>query len=191
MRYRTLYWRNVAREAGEAPAGRVVVDQTPLNTIHLPLIARLFPGAIIVFALRDPRDVVLSCFRRLFALNRYVYEFLSLSRTAQFYDATMQIAELAREKLPLNFHHLRNEDLVADFETRTRALCAAIGLDWDPAMAGFAGDSRARAVATPSATQIARGISAEGIGKWRHYEKEMAKVLPPLQPWVRRFGYKP
>ena len=186
--YRALYWQHVREQGGEI-AGRIVVDQTPLNTLHLALIARLFPGAPIVFAIRDPRDVVLSCFRRLFAVNPYTFEFLSLDRTARFYDATMRHVLLAREKLPLRFHDLRNEDLVADFDGQMHALCAFLEVDFDPAMARFAERSKSRGVATPSATQIARGLSSEGIGQWRRYATQLEAVLPLLAPWVHHFGY--
>ncbi|HYS46175.1 MAG TPA: sulfotransferase [Rhizomicrobium sp.] len=186
--YRALYWRHVREQGGEID-GKIVVDQTPLNTLHLALIARLFPGAPIVFALRDPRDVVLSCFRRLFVVNPYTVEFLSLDRTARFYDATMRHALLAREKLPLRFHDLRNEDLVADFDGRIRALCDFLEVPFDPAMARFAERSKSRGVATPSATQVARGLSSDGIGQWRRYEVQLGAVLPLLAPWVRHFGY--
>jgi hypothetical protein len=46
----------------------------PLNAVFLPLIAKLFPRAKIIFALRDPRDVVLSCFRRRFAMNAGMFD---------------------------------------------------------------------------------------------------------------------
>lgn len=186
--YRALYWRH-AREQGGEIAGRILVDQTPLNSLHLALIARLFPGAPVVFAIRDPRDVVLSCFRRLFAVNPYTFEFLSLDRAARFYDATMRHVLLAREKLPLRFHDIRNEDLVADFDGRMRALCTFLEVDFDPAMARFAERSKSRGVATPSATQIARGLSSEGIGQWRRYATQMETVLPLLAQWVQHFGY--
>ncbi len=184
--FRDLFWQRVREEGGD---GRIVVDQTPLNTLHLALIARLFPNAAIVFALRDPRDVVLSCFRRLFVSNPYTWEFLSLERTAKFYGATMACTELARAKLPLRFHDLRNESLVADFEGEMARLCAFLGVDYDPAMAGFAQRSKSQGVATPSATQIARGLSSDGIGQWRRYQTALAPVLPVLAPWVARFGY--
>jgi hypothetical protein len=40
---------------------------------------------------RDPRDVVLSCFRRRFGVNSATYEFLDLRRTAANYAATMKL----------------------------------------------------------------------------------------------------
>src|SRR5206468_3221135 len=96
--------------------GDVIIDKAPFNTLHLPLIARLFPEAKIVLAARDPRDVAFACFRRHFALTAYTYEFLSLETTASFYEATMRLAELYRARLPLSVLEARNEDVVADPE---------------------------------------------------------------------------
>jgi hypothetical protein len=185
-RHRALYFAAIARE-GASVEGRVVVDQTPLHSLHLPLIARLFPESRIVFARRDPRDVVLSCFRRLFALNPYVYDFLTLDGTARFYDAAMTLAAAARAKLPLATFDIGNEPLVADFDGETRRLCAFLGLAYEDAMRDFARGTRASA--TPSAMQLARGLSSEGIGHWRNYAAELAPVTAILKPWVERFGY--
>ena len=61
--FRQKYW-NVLRGFGISFEDRILVDKQPFNSVRLPLIAKLFPEARIVFCLRDPRDVVLSCFRR-------------------------------------------------------------------------------------------------------------------------------
>ena len=186
--HRARFWQN-AQTLGISVRNKVLVEQTPLNTLHLPVIAKLFPEAKIVFALRDPRDVVLSCFRRLFVLNDYVYEFLTLEGTAKFYDATMKLAQLYRDRLPLALIDVRNEDLVADFEGQTRELCEFIGLPFEDTMRDFANSAGKRHIATPSALQVSRGISPEGIGHWRNYRDQLDPVLPLLVPWVERFGY--
>ena len=76
--FRQAYWKRV-REFGVDPTGKVFVDKHPLSTMRLPLISKLFPNAKIIFAVRDPRDVVLSCFRRSFNMNASMYEFNSAS----------------------------------------------------------------------------------------------------------------
>ena len=81
--YRNDYWRAAAQRVGNDLADKVLVDKLPLHVIALPLISRLFPQARIIFAIRDPRDVVLSCFRRRFQVNSAMYEFLSLERAAE------------------------------------------------------------------------------------------------------------
>lgn len=187
-RHRARFWQNV-QTLGVSVRDKLLIEQTPLNTLHLPVIAKLFPEAKIVFAMRDPRDVVLSCFRRLFVLNDYVYEFLTLQGSARFYDETMQLSQLFRERLPLPLIEIRNEDLVADFEGQVRALCGFLGLEWEESMRNFASSASKRHIATPSALQVTRGLSSEGIGHWQHYRKELDAVLPVLSRWVQKFGY--
>ncbi|HWA92567.1 MAG TPA: sulfotransferase [Rhizomicrobium sp.] len=187
-RQRALYWNRV-RSYGTAPEGKVVVDKTPINTIYLPLIARLFPDARIVFALRDPRDVVLSCFRRRFRTNALTSEFTTVKRTAQFYDAVMRLGETYRTKLGLAYFHIHHEALVDSFEFQLRKLCDFLGLDWSDAFWGFADRSRRSGVNTPSSVQLVRGLNNEGIGQWRPYRPQLEAVLPLLDPWVTRFGY--
>jgi Tfp pilus assembly protein PilF len=188
--WRGLYWRRV-EETGIHAQGKTLIDKAPINTLHLPVIARLFPQARIVFALRDPRDVVFSCFRRMFALNMFLYELLSLPGAAAFYDATMALAQIYRARLPLSVLELRNEDLIADFDTQARRLCAFAGLAWNDTMTDFARRKDRRAIANPGAVQIARGLSGESQAQWRRYAAAMEPVLPLLAPWVRRFGYAP
>ena len=185
-RFRELYWQRL-RAAEIDSVGKTIIDKQPLNTVKLPLIAKLFPNAKIVFTLRDPRDVVLSCFRRRFQMNIDMFEFLTLEGTAAYYDAVMQLGELYRARLPLNLTVSRHEDLIADFDTQMRAIAAFIGISWDERMRGFA--DRAASVATPSAPQLMAGLNSEGAGQWRRYAAQMAPVLPMLAKWVDKFGY--
>ena len=98
--YRKAYWDRV-RSNWRAPSCGVFVDKMPLNTIWLCLIGKLFPDAKVLFAVRDPRDVVLSCFRRRFGMTAETYELLSLENAARYYDKVMRLADLYRDKLTL------------------------------------------------------------------------------------------
>ena len=187
-RLRAAYWQRVA-EAGADPAGRVFVDKHPLNTLKLPLIARLFPDALILVARRDPRDVVLSCFRRRFRMSAPMFQFVALDTSARFYDAMMRLAASLEQRLGLRQHVVVHEALVGNFDAEVQAVCAAIGIDWTPAMRDFADRIRDRSIATPSGAQLAGGLSRDGIGQWRHYTAEMAGIMPILMRWVARFGY--
>jgi hypothetical protein len=186
--YRQSYWRRVG-EHGIDVAGRVFIDKQPWHTLKLPLIVKLFPHAKIVFSVRDPRDVVLSCFRRRFLMSAPNFEFLTLEGTARLYDATMRLADLYRANLPLELLQLRHEDLVSDFEHWVRASCEFIGLTWEDSMRDFAARAKSQSITTPSSVQVRQGLNREGIGHWRRYGEPMATVLPILQPWVERFGY--
>ncbi|MBV9991841.1 MAG: sulfotransferase [Alphaproteobacteria bacterium] len=184
--FRAAYWKRMQSRGG---AGGVFVDKLPYNAIKLPLIARLFPEARVVLMLRDPRDVVLSCFRQRFRMNPSSFELLTLDGAARFYDATMRLTEIYRARLPVKLHALRHEDLVSDFETQMTRLCAFLGIAFDESMRNFAGRARRNVVATPSGAQLLKGLNAQGVGQWRRYADEMAPVLATLDPWVTRFGY--
>ncbi|HWA03571.1 MAG TPA: sulfotransferase [Rhizomicrobium sp.] len=187
-RARAIYWSRV-RSHGIEPAGKVLIDKQPLNTFNLPLIARLFPTARILFALRDPRDVVLSCFRRHFEVNATVFELLALEDAARFYSSVMNLAQTCRERLPLVIHDHRYEDMVADFDTHVRAACDFAGITWSQSMRDFGEAARARTIRSPSAAQVRRELYGEGVGQWRNYREGLAPVLGMLAPWVERFGY--
>jgi len=185
---RRKYW-NAVRGYGIEPGGKVFVDKVPMHTIKLPLIAKLFPNAKILFALRDPRDVVLSCFRRHLEVSVATYEFLTLDGCARLYDRVMTIGALSRAKLPLACHVQRHEDLVADLEAAMKTICAFLGIAWTEAMADFARVAKVRDIRSLSGPQVRRGLNRDGIDQWRRYAAQMAPVLPILEPWVERFGY--
>lgn len=187
--WRARYWKRVA-EAGFSPARPVFIDKMPLNSVLLCLIAKLFPDAKILFALRDPRDVVFSCFRRRFGMTQQMFELLTLEGTAAYYDAVMTLSDLYRGVLKLPVCDTRYEDLVTDFTGETARLCAFLGLAPDPGMADFAPKAQARNIDTPSAAQVAQGLFTQGAGQWRAYEVALKPVMATLSPWLARYGYK-
>jgi hypothetical protein len=168
----------------------VFVDKNPLNSLKLPLIGRLFPDAKIVFACRDPRDVVLSCFRHRFQMSAPIYELLTLEGAARYYDAVTHLIVRLANVAPLDMCLVRHEDVVTEFAREMKRLCAFLGLEWDPAMGDFAVRSQRRKVLTPSVAQLAKGLNTEGLGHWYRYRSHMAAVLPVLKPWLERFLYE-
>jgi Tfp pilus assembly protein PilF len=188
-RRRTLYWTRVRERLGEDLGGRTLVDKLPLHTLALPVIAKLFPDAVVLFALRDPRDVVLSCFRRRFRQNAAMAEFLTLQGAAEYYDAVMSLAGVYRARLPLELLEVRHEAVVAAFDEEVARVLAALGLPWSDAVRGFAARAAARP-RTPSDLQLTGGLSSAGVGQWRRYAAQMAPVLPVIEPWAARWGYE-
>lgn len=185
--YVSAYWEKV-RAAGAEPSGQTFVDMDPLKATRLPIIARLFPDARILIMRRDPRDVVLSCFRTSFALTSAALEFTSLERAARHYDAMMRLIETARSCLPLAFHEVDYHALVSNFDETTQALCAFLDVPWDAGLRRFDRTARERGVATASASQVRRGLY-DGRGQWEPFASQFEPVLPILQPWIEKFGY--
>ncbi len=186
--WRTHYWGEV-KKLGVDPAGKFLIDKAPAETASLPLIARLFPEAKIIFAVRDPRDVVLSCFMSSFQMNALTYAFTSLEETAAAYVATMGLAEAYLGLLGLDLREVRHEALVENFEGELKDAAAFLGLDFRPEMLDVAATARNRSVRTPSAPQVREGLTNARVGRWRAYAEELGPVQARLQPWIRRFGY--
>ena len=189
-RWRRDYWARV-RSFGVDVAGKVFVDKQPFYTLWLPLIAKLFPKARILIVRRDPRDVVLSCFRRPFHMTPVTYELMDLERGARLYDAAMQLLDLFVERAAAPCLAYRHEDLVDDFDGVSRRICDFLGLGWTERLRDFAATARRRAIRTPSAGQVIKGLNRRGVGAWRAYADALGPALPILEPWAERFGYPP
>ncbi len=182
---RESYWRRV-----EAPVGSIVVDKYPLNIVVLPLIKRVFPEAKIIFAMRDPRDVVLSCFQQRFTINAAMAQFLELGRAGAYYDQVMSLFELCRARLELDLHQVRYEDVVGDLDSTARALCGFLGVPFEAAMLNYRETALSRDIATPSARQVIEPLYNRSIGRWRRYQDELGPILPGLTAWAQRYGYE-
>ena len=185
---RRLY-RQARAAAQTDPEATVIVDKLPLNTMYLPLIHRLFPDARILFSLRDPRDVALSCYFQSFSLVGAMPYFLDLEQTAEYYDAVMTLGEATRERLPLREHTVRYEHLVTDLEGTMRPVFEYLDVPWHDAVLAYRESSAGRNINTPSYQQVSEPMYRRSIGRWKHYARQLAPVEPLLAPWVQRFGF--
>ncbi|MGH7973346.1 MAG: sulfotransferase, partial [Limisphaerales bacterium] len=86
---RQIYLQALRDEAGPKAKGKLLLDKNPSPTARLPVWLRVFPELKVLIALRDPRDVVLSCYFQNIPLNAANVNFLSLERTAKHYADLM------------------------------------------------------------------------------------------------------
>jgi len=185
---RRHYWAQVRADANPT-ADTLLIDKLPLNIVVLPLIKAVFPDARIVLALRDPRDVVLSCYQQRFALNAGMAQFLEIGSAASYYDVVMALLQACRQRLAIDVHQVRYEDVVADLETQARALTDFLGVPFEDAMLNYRETALKRDIATPSARQVIQPLYTRSISRWRRYAEDMAPALPLLNQWAARFGY--
>ena len=191
LRVRQAYFRELERLA-PPPSGKLVIDKFPMATLHAPLIARLFPNAKVIFALRHPCDVVLSCFMQNFRLSRTMASFLNIEDAARYYSAAMSFWELARERLPLSIHLIRYETLLSDTEAELRALTDFLDLPFSTKLLDHQQTAMRRGhIRTPSYHQVTQELYKRSDGRWRRYIDQLEPALPILAPWVERFGYEP
>jgi len=188
-RLRGRYFEELARVAPDA-GGKLIVDKNPLSMMRAPLIHRLFPDAKIIFAMRHPCDVVLSCFMQNFKLTQAMASFLDLTSGSLLYDRVMAYWRQCREVFPLDVHEVRYEAMIADVEGTVRPVFDFLGLDWDPAVLDHQRTAQARGfIRTPSYGQVTEPIYTRATGRWERYRPQLTQILPILEPWVAEFGY--
>ena len=113
----------------------------------------------------------------------------TLPGAAAFFDAAMQFAYAAKRSLALDWHEVRYERLVEDFERQMRGICDYLSLEWIASMGEFAQRVQSREHATPSTAQLAQGLVSSAKAQWRHYERHLEPALAVLNPWIERLGY--
>ncbi len=175
----------------ERRPGQLLVDKFPLHTVHLGLIERLFPGAKIILALRHPCDVCLSCFMQNFEINDAMANFHSIESAAQLYAKVMGLWRQYARVLELDFHAVKYEDLIDDFEGQVRGVLGFLGLAWDDSVLAYAEHARDRGhINTPSYAQVTQPIYHRARFRWLRYAAHLAPVMDTLAPFIDHFGYR-
>jgi len=186
---RERYWRRVRTRVRLHP-GQRLVDKNPLNLLRLPAIARLFPNAHVLVAIRHPCDVILSCYMQHFRAPEFALLCQDLPTLAGGYRKAFDFWYQQQALLPVRVHELRYETFVTDFEAQVHAMIDFLGLSWDERV--LAPGRRAeekRYISTPSYSQVVQPITGKAIGRWLPYRRHFEGVLPLLQPLLARWGY--
>jgi Tfp pilus assembly protein PilF len=186
---RRRYIEALSREVGPS-AGKLLVDKNPSPTARLPIWLKVFPELRVLIALRDPRDVALSCYFQNIPLNTTNVNFLSLERVAKHYADLMDIWLTVREWEGFAWLETRYESLVTDLETEGRRVTEFLGLAWDPAQKQFYEKSRGKQLYSPTYQDVTTPVYTRSLGRWRAYEEYLAPIFPALDRFCRAFGYQ-
>lgn len=189
LHLRHFYWDRAKAHFGDKIGTRLLLDKTTMNSIDVGFINCIFPDAKMVFLLRDPRDVCLSCFMQTMIPTPSTVHLLTWQNTAQFYAQVMSWWLTIKPKLTLDFIEFRYEDAVFQFEPAFRQVFQLLGLAWDPAVAEFHKNIAGKHIASPSINQVAQPIYASSVGRWRHYSAEYTAISETLRPFIQAFGY--
>jgi Flp pilus assembly protein TadD len=186
-----LYLKNLERLHG-APLNSqtLYIDKMPLNTPFARLIKYIFPDSKVIFSVRDPADVVTSCFFQNFLMNDGMYHFTSIERAVALYDQVMSFWVKAEEILDLDVSYVRYEDLISDLQGVVQPIIEDMGLPWEDSLVDFWKTAREREVIrTASADQVIQKLYMTSKGRWTRYSALKDGALAPLEPWRKHFGY--
>ena len=152
-----------------------VTDKMPDNYMYLGLLATLFPNATFIHCRRDLRDVALSCWTTDFRSMLWSNEKVAIASRLQEYK---RLVEHWNAVLPAPVHKVDYEETVTNLEDVARRLVAACGLDWDPSC--LQPHLNRRNVRTASLAQVRRPVYKDSLGRWKHYENELADLFAAL-----------
>jgi Tfp pilus assembly protein PilF len=183
---RKLYLDALQAIAGEPIGSRLHVDKNPAMIPMIPAMRRVFPELKLLVALRDPRDVILSCFLRWLPVNGMSVWFLTPERTAARYRMDLE-GWLHMRELLSDWAEIRYEDLVADVAGQARRALDALGLPWNDVVLNYR--QGRRLVLSPSYDAVAKPVYSTSIGRWRHYAHRLASILDGIAPLVSALGY--
>ena len=184
---RDTYFQHHLRAASDTTA-RILIDKKPANLPYVDTILKFLPTSQFLVALRDPRDVVASCFLRFFPLTDMSANFLSLGTGSVYYATYMQIWRTLKPLLtennclPIRYEQLchspdRTIDDALDF------------LNCDSAVRERRNESAGKYIHSPTFADVRKPIGQNRCGRWKHYQKHFKPVLRILDPVAHELGY--
>jgi Flp pilus assembly protein TadD len=183
------YFKSLLRETEENPGARLLLDKNPSTTAWLHVWLRLFPQSKVIIALRDPRDVIISCYFQNFPKEWAIASFSSLERTAKFYSDCMEVWLRMRELGGFDWIETRYEDVVVNLEAEGRRVTNFLGLPWHESQAVCHETARLKFVHSPTYGEVTKPVYTGAVGRWEHYAEAMAPLRASLEPFLRAFGY--
>jgi len=187
---RENYFRFAESFLGKTIGNHLLIDKNPALNVLIPAVARLFPEARFLIAIRDPRDVCLSCFMQALSLNPVSSAYLTLGGTVAQYASVMGFWRTLLPRLRNGWMEVRYEDVVADLEGTARRTLAFLEVGWDEAVLRFHEHARTKPVRSPSYAEVTKPVFKGAMGRWRNYQKYLEPFVGPLEPFVKAYGYE-
>lgn len=191
QRSRIDYIRCAEQFLGQSLGSRLLVDKNPSLLALIPAFFRIFPETRFLMALRDPRDVCLSCFMQpIFPTHTISSTYLTLESTVIDYTLNMRFWQTLKPILPAPFLEVRYEDLTNDLESVARRILEFLGVPWDDRVLEFHKHVQSKVVRSPSYADVRKPITRRAVGRWHNYQKYLEPYLPLLDPFAKEFGYQ-
>lgn len=186
---RATYWQQTEAIFDQPLGDCLLLDKNPGMTIMLPVVNWAFPEMKMLFALRDPRDVILSCFLQKVPLTPISSSWLSIVDAAEYYARNMETWMKTRELTPSPWLEFKYEEVVSDLEQTARRILDFLGLDWDEKVLHFFEHAREKIVRSPTYRDVTQPVYSRSLGRWQHYAAQLEPALDRLKPFLTQFGY--
>ncbi len=174
---------------GKTIAGRLLLDKNPGKNLMIPVLFRVFPETKFLIALRDPRDVVMSCFMQSLTLTPVSSAYLSLEGTVNQYASVMGFWLEMLPRLGNQAMYVRYEEMIDDLPSVARSVLEFLGLGFEDNVLKYFEHARNKRVSSPSSTEVRKPLYRTAVGRWKNYEKYLEPYLPGLERFLKGFNY--
>lgn len=149
-----------------SPGAERIVNKALGNNKLLGLIARLFPSTRIIHAIRDPRDVAISCFMGGFNNKMHAWT-TQIDWAVRAWEQSMRMMAHWKASLDVPILDVYYENLVRDPAQEFPRIIEFLGLEWDEACMDF--HTSRRTVRTLSYDQVNRPLYTSSVGRHVNY----------------------
>jgi tetratricopeptide (TPR) repeat protein len=187
---RANYFRSAGLFLGQSIGDRLLIDKNPSLTFLIPALIRIFPEIKLLIAVRDPRDVVLSCFMQPLRPGQVNSSYQRIQTTVEEYTTMMSLWQTLKPMIRGHYLEVRYEDMVEDLESVARKTLGFLDLPWNAQVLGFDEHARQKFVRSPTYADVIKPIYKGAVGRWRNYQKYLEPHLEKLEPYIKAFGYE-
>lgn len=137
-------------------------DKTPINTLYIDKILKVYPKAKFVHIVRDPKDVVCS------SVKAKIYKNYQEAANA-WKNFETSVYKLKKKILTSQYHKVKYENLVNNTEEELKLLSKFLGVDYSESMLYFykMKDELGDVKYQKHHENIGKPVSNESIGKWK------------------------
>jgi tetratricopeptide (TPR) repeat protein len=170
--------------------GQLLVDKNPSLNLMVPMVVRIFPETKFLIALRDPRDVIVSCFMQALPPTPISSAYLSLEGTVNQYANVMGFWLDILPRMGNQWMYVRYEEMTADLPSVAKSVLGFLGVEFEENVLKFYEHARAKRVISPSRDDVKKPLYRSAVGRWRNYQKYLEPYLPALERFVKAFNYE-
>ncbi|HUA68822.1 MAG TPA: sulfotransferase [Candidatus Saccharimonadales bacterium] len=186
---RENYFRCIEMFLRRGIGSRLLVDKNPSLNLMIPMVVRVFPETKFLIALRDPRDVIVSCFMQALPPTPISSAYVSLEGTVNQYANVMGFWLEMAPRMGGQWMYVRYEEMVEDLPSVARSVLEFLGVGFEDNVLKFHEHARAKRVNSPSHAEVRMPLYRTAVGRWQNYQKYLEPYLPELERFLRAFNY--
>lgn len=169
--------------------GRLLIDKNPSLNLMIPIVVRMFPETKFLVAIRDPRDVVMSCFMQALPLTAVSSAYLTLESAVNQYANVMGFWLKMRPRMGSQWMEVRYEEMVEDLPAVAQSVLQFLGVGYEENVLKFYEHARTKHVQSPSRSDVRKPLYRTAVGRWRNYQKYLEPHMDGLEHFLSAFNY--